>query len=91
MSSFRVVEEVARHDSAAGWNLNVSTAGESFPAWLPGAERRRSSGHPNSSWAPRSSHLGRAVAAEGGYRVNGRWRFVSGCQQADWFFPRCAR
>ena len=40
VSSFRVVEEVARHDSAAGWNLNLSTAGDYIPAWLPddGAE-----------------------------------------------------
>ena len=53
VSSFRVVEEVARHDSAAGWNLNLSTAGDYFPAWLPTRERRRSSRLPGSSSPPR--------------------------------------
>jgi 3-hydroxy-9,10-secoandrosta-1,3,5(10)-triene-9,17-dione monooxygenase len=41
VSSFRVVEEVARYESAAGWNLKLSIADDYFPAWLPddGAEQ----------------------------------------------------
>jgi alkylation response protein AidB-like acyl-CoA dehydrogenase len=35
LTMFRVVEEVARHDSAAGWNLNLSVGGNFLPAWLP--------------------------------------------------------
>ena len=37
---FRLVEEVARPDSAAGWNLNLANAVDGFLAWLPdeGAE-----------------------------------------------------
>ena len=90
VSSFRVIEEVALHDSAAGWNLNLSTAGDYILAWLPddGAEeilttRRLILG---ASFNPSP---GGAVAVDGGYRVNGQWRFVSGCQQADWFLLLC--
>jgi alkylation response protein AidB-like acyl-CoA dehydrogenase len=90
VSSFRVVEEVARHDSAAGWNLNLSTAGDYIPAWLPddGAEEVLTTPRLilGASFNP---NPGGAVAVDGGYRVNGQWRFVSGCQQAAWFILLC--
>src|SRR5262245_55457534 len=35
LTMFRVVEEVAHYDSAAGWNLNLSVGGNFLPAWLP--------------------------------------------------------
>jgi alkylation response protein AidB-like acyl-CoA dehydrogenase len=35
VTMFRVVEEVARHDSAAGWNLQISVGANSLLAWLP--------------------------------------------------------
>lgn len=35
MSAFRVLEEVARIDSAAGWNLQLSTAVDALGAWFP--------------------------------------------------------
>jgi hypothetical protein len=35
MTAFRVFEEVSRIDSAAGWNLQLSTAIQPFLAWLP--------------------------------------------------------
>jgi alkylation response protein AidB-like acyl-CoA dehydrogenase len=90
VSSFRVVEEVARYDSAAGWNLNLSTAVDYFPAWLPddGAEEILTTQRLvlGASFNP---NPGGAIAVDGGYRVNGQWRFVSGCQQAAWFLLLC--
>ena len=38
VSMLRVVEEVARHDSAAGWTLQLSLAVESCLAWLSDAD-----------------------------------------------------
>jgi alkylation response protein AidB-like acyl-CoA dehydrogenase len=35
VSMFRVVEEMARHDSAAGWTLQLSVAVDACLAWLP--------------------------------------------------------
>jgi alkylation response protein AidB-like acyl-CoA dehydrogenase len=32
---------------------------------------------------------GAAEAADRGWRVNGRWPFVSGCQDADWMLAIC--
>ena len=31
---------------------------------------------------------GKAVRVEGGYRLNGRWPFSSGCDYADWALVR---
>src|SRR5262249_26027401 len=32
---------------------------------------------------------GRATVVEGGYRINGRWSLVSGCQLSAWFILLC--
>jgi indole-3-acetate monooxygenase len=89
VSSFRVVEEVSRHDSAAGWNLNLSVAIDYVLAWFPdhGAEDILST--PDLILAGVFVPSGHAVPAEGGYRVSGQWRFVSGCQHARWILVAC--
>ena len=55
VTMFRVVEEVARVDSAAGWNLQLSVAAHFLLAWLPeeGAAEILA-GQRESSWAHRS-------------------------------------
>src|SRR5262245_4199890 len=35
ITMFDVIEEIARHDSAAAWNLQISNGGHVFAAWLP--------------------------------------------------------
>jgi alkylation response protein AidB-like acyl-CoA dehydrogenase len=87
VSMFRVVEEVARHDSAAGWTLNLSVAIDPFLAWLPDAGAAEIlEGHPEvifgTSFTPTG---GQAVPVDGGYRVTGQWPFVSGAHDARWF------
>lgn len=79
-----VVEEIARHDGSAAWcALNSSVAGvlQSFLA-QEGAREIGSSpdGVVNGVFAP----SGRALEVEGGYRVNGRWTFVSNCHHCHW-------
>ncbi|MBV8488112.1 MAG: acyl-CoA dehydrogenase family protein, partial [Planctomycetaceae bacterium] len=87
VTMFRVVEEVARHDSAAGWTLQISLAGDPCLAWLPdeGAAEILD-GHPEvifgGSFTPTG---GRAIPVEGGYRLTGQWPFVSGAHDCLWF------
>ena len=87
VTMFRVVEEVARHDSAAGWTLQLSLAVDSSLAWLPdeGAAEILD-GHPEvifgTSFTPTG---GRAIPVEGGYRLTGQWPFVSGAHDCRWF------
>jgi indole-3-acetate monooxygenase len=84
-TTIRVLEEVSRLDSAAGWNLQISQGALSFCAWLPEeATREIFAGHPNAIVAGGLTPPGRAVPVEGGYRVTGRWPFASGCNHASW-------
>jgi indole-3-acetate monooxygenase len=87
ITMFRVVEDVARHDGAAGWNLQLSVAANCFLAWLPdeGAAEIMNS-HPDTIIAA-SFTLGRqAIPVDGGYRLSGQWPFASGCHDCQWFF-----
>ena len=86
MTAFRVFEEVARIDSAAGWNLQLSTAIHPFLAWLPeeGPEEIFDDG-PDKVMGGALFPPGQATPVEGGYRLSGRWPFVSGCQHCSWF------
>src|SRR5262245_29874738 len=86
LTMFRVVEEVARHDSAAAWNLNLSVGGNFVPAWLPdegAAEIMRS--HPQTIIVGSFTPGRQAITVEGGYRLSGQWPFVSGSHDGHWF------
>lgn len=80
-----VVEEVGRHDSAAGWTLENPVDWAFFCARLPdaGAEEIYARGGD----VVIAAQLGRPLAAkkvDGGYKISGRAPFVSNCLDADW-------
>jgi alkylation response protein AidB-like acyl-CoA dehydrogenase len=85
MSVFRVLEEVARIDSAAGWNLQLSTAVDALGAWFPDDGAAEVFGSPDARFAGGFFPFRRAIVADGGYRVSGQTPFVSGAHQATWF------
>lgn len=84
VSTFRVIEEVSRHDCSAGWNLCLSNGAESLLAWLPDAGAEEIGRTPDLTLAGVFFPGGTAVPVEGGYRVSGQWSFLSGCQHAKW-------
>lgn len=87
----QVVEEVARHSAAAGWNLDLSLGGNFLPAWLPdeGAAEIMYS-HPQPIIVGSFTPGQQATAVEGGYRLSGEWSFVSGSHEGHWFLFRPA-
>jgi indole-3-acetate monooxygenase len=87
LTMFRVVEEVARHDSAAGWNLQLAVAANGMLAWLPD-EGAAEIVHSDSSTIIATSFTpGRqATPVDGGYRLSGQWPFVSGGHDCHWVF-----
>jgi alkylation response protein AidB-like acyl-CoA dehydrogenase len=86
LTMFRVVEEVARHDSAAAWNLNLSVGGNFLPAWLPDEGAAEIMHNPPQPIIVGSFTPGRrAIPVEGGYRLSGQWPFVSGSHDGHWF------
>jgi len=87
-SFLEVIETVAYANGAAGWDVATSSMATLFAVGLPrnGLERVYGRG-PDVIFAGTvtiNRDAARAVAADGGYRVSGRWRFGSGCQDADW-------
>lgn len=82
------IEAIAIADGSAGWNLMIGI--ESFgllaPAFDPAEPLLADPLHVLCS---STAALGRAVIVEGGYRVTGRWPFVSGCHNAQAFAGMC--
>ena len=87
ITMFRVVEEVTRQDSAAGWNLQIAAAASCNMAWLPdeGAAEILHS-HPNTIIAGSFTPGRQAIPVDGGYRLRGQWPFVSGGHDCHWVF-----
>src|SRR5262249_7533631 len=77
LTMFDVIEEIARHDSAAAWNLQIANGGQVFAVWFPDetAEEIFEIG-PNAVIAGSFSAGPRAREAEGGYVVDGQTSFV---------------
>lgn len=89
LMQMRVIETLARADGSAGWCAMINSDGGYFSAFLDQGVAR---GMYRDLDAPSGSSLvfsGRAVATEGGYRVSGRWPFVSGCQHCEWVLLTC--
>jgi len=86
VTAFRVFEEVARIDSAAGWNLQLSTAFDMFGAWFSDDTAREIFGQPAAILGGSFNPVRRAVPTDGGYSVSGQTPFVSGSHHATWIF-----
>lgn len=85
VTGFRVFEEVSRIDSAAGWNLQLSSAFDFFGAWFTEEGAGDIWGDPSAMVHGAFNPLRKAVVAEGGYRVSGQIPFVSGAHHATSF------
>jgi alkylation response protein AidB-like acyl-CoA dehydrogenase len=89
-SSMEIIEELAAADGSAGWTVMIGCETPQFLALLP---RDRFDFYyaagPDfiigGGFAPR----GTAQVIDGGYLVNGRWAFASGCQHADVLMGNC--
>jgi alkylation response protein AidB-like acyl-CoA dehydrogenase len=80
----RVMEAVARVDASTAWCLCQASGCSMSAAYLAPAVAREIFGAPRAvlAWGPGPG--ARAVAADGGYRLTGRWSFASGMRQASW-------
>ena len=85
VTAFRLIEALARIDSAAGWNVAISNAIEVWGAWFSEPVAREIFGAPDAAMAGGWNPPRRAVAVEGGYRLSGRTSFNSNCHNATWF------
>ena len=85
VSAFRVIEELSRIDSAAGWNVALANACE--PLSDPGFRTRTTAEVFGSARTVMAGGLLSAAAGRSGprgYRLSGRCAFNSNCHAATW-------
>ena len=83
------VEALAVGDGSAAWVSFIAATSGSALAYLPEASGREIFSAPDVMLAGVFAPRGRAVAGEGGFRVDGRWQWGSGTQNADWVMGGC--
>lgn len=85
-----VLETLARADGATGWTVML---GSEAPHLLALLDRDRF----DEAYADSADVIvaggfnpqGQAAVVDGGYLVDGRWAFATGCEHADWIFGNC--
>ena len=86
-TGMRMFEALARADASVAWTVMIGGASWIDLVGLPRAtfDELFASG-PNVILAGVFSPSGSITAADGGYRVTGRWSFARGCEHAHWLF-----
>ncbi|MFS8103396.1 hypothetical protein LFM09_40345 [Lentzea alba] len=80
----REIQELSRSDTSTGWTAMTCTISSSLAWYLPVEAADEVFGDPRALIAGTAAPLGRAVAAEDGYRVTGRWGWGSAVTHASW-------
>ncbi len=81
----QVIETLAAADASTGWCLAQTLASSQSAGFLDPSIAREVFGARNAviAWGPPAG-LAKAVVADGGYVVTGKWRFASGSANATW-------
>jgi indole-3-acetate monooxygenase len=89
-AALEIFGELSRIDGSVGWTAIIGGGCDMFASLLPRDtyEQVYQSG-PDVIIAGSSQPVGTAEAVAGGWRVNGRWPFASGCQHAEWMLGLC--
>ena len=85
----RVTEAIATADASTAWCLGQAFGCAMSAAFLDEGPATQVFGPRDAVLAWGAGNEGKAVAAEGGYRVTGTWRFASGGKHATWFGGHC--
>jgi len=80
-----VLEALSAAESSVGWVAMIGVTSQIMGTRAPEAtyDRVYADG-PDAVVVGVGTPAGRAEQIEGGYRINGRWPFASGCQNAQW-------
>ena len=86
LTYLRVVELLSEGAGSVGWNLANNSIGQLVTLGLPdeGVREIYAAGADTVIAGTAVQGGGQAVPVDGGYRVTGRWRFGSGCQESSW-------
>ena len=83
-SLIEVSAELAQGDGSAGWVAFIANAAAFATGLFPDDVRATVFSDHRNVVVGQYGPNGVATPVDGGYRVNGRWAFASGCYQAQW-------
>jgi len=89
LTQFRVLETLAMADGSVGWCSMINCDGGYITAFLDDDIGRSMYPNLQLGTAAAASPTGQAVRVPGGYRISGRFPFVSGCQHCEWVWLGC--
>ena len=84
-----VTEIIAGADASTAWCLGQAFGCAMSAAFLDPGPAREVFGPADAVLAWGAGPQGKAVATDGGYRVDGTWRFASGARHATWLGGHC--
>ena len=84
-----VTEIIAGADASTAWCLGQAFGCAMSAAFMDEDAAREVFGPPDAVLAWGAGAQGTAVATDGGYRVNGTWKFASGAKHATWLGGHC--
>jgi alkylation response protein AidB-like acyl-CoA dehydrogenase len=88
--ALEVIEALGRLDGSLAWTAMIGAGSAIFVPYLPREtyDQVYQNG-PDMIVAASAQPPGMAEAVPGGWRINGQWPFMSGCQHADWILGFC--
>ena len=89
LMQIRVIEALAMADGSAGWCAMIGCDGGYVSAFLDQSVARAMYPDRLVATGAAATTTGEARRAPGGFRVNGRFPFVSGCHHSEWAWLGC--
>jgi indole-3-acetate monooxygenase len=89
LTQFRVIEALAMAEGSVGWCAMIGCDGGYVTAFLDQDVARTMYPDYRMATAAAATTTGKAMRVPGGYRVSGRFPFVSGCQHCEWVWLGC--
>ncbi len=87
--TMETIEILARADGASAWCVFIGATSGSVLALVPEAAARAIFRAPTTRLSGVFAPRGTARIVDGGFRVDGRWAWGSGTQNADWILAGC--
>jgi indole-3-acetate monooxygenase len=89
LTQFRVIEALAMADGSVGWCAMIGCDGGYVTSFLDQDVARAMYPDLLMATGAAATTTGQAVWVPGGYRVSGRFPFVSGCHHCEWLWLGC--
>jgi indole-3-acetate monooxygenase len=89
LTQFRVIEALAMAEGSVGWCAMIGCDGGYVTAFLDQDVARAMYPDILVATAAAATTTGQATRVPGGYRVSGRFPFVSGCHHCEWIWVGC--